>query len=530
LLAKGVVTTRERRWMAFSFGPTFRPAPGTQDPDPGLLASLAVAGKPGSQDTPSVLFDSDGYPVSIGPDDWGVVSALGLDNYSRLGRILGAGGTLAPPGAGDRALSGSVLNIGPPPPTSVALGSQPVAGIAPPDLADLTPFVAPQLAAQDSAGDQVSDPSAGLSLPPPALSVMGADPVTPAVVADTSSLTGPPTFSADPDPSGRAEFDRGGGGLLARRAQPAPVRQGDLGLFGQGPPATPAFRTLPAIPSLSPLMSLGLSGAQSAPAWAPRIGHPPPPLSYWTAALRDGDRGFSEAKARDDEVAYPSTIQEALRSGLDPLGLNHGLSALALLTEPAGHLVGGLFRPLLPDDPDHPGRRSLRDLIGDSIATLPTLAVGGAEAATDADVATEFPIGPYADLIRQLRGSGQQAHHLNQVAAYGASIPKDDGLAVGLRGNAFSGVGTPHYDFHASLENFWQQYRTGGALSGAKPTNADYDAALRAALQNAGLSQRQASQLAARAAAERAQLPELAPDQDVPRIPGRTGQSRGALR
>jgi hypothetical protein len=507
--------------MAFNFGSTFRPDPGAQGTDPGLLASLGIAGSPGSRDTPSVLFDSDGYPVSIGPDDWGVVNALGLDNYSRLGRILGAGGTPAPGETGDQPLKGAAPNVGPPPPASVALGSEPVAGIKPLDLAALTPFGPPQLSAQDGAGDL----AAGLSPPPQAASAMGAEPVTPVVTADTSLLTGPPSFAPDPDPPRRGDIDRGGGGLLAGRAQPAVTGRGGLGLFGPPPPA-PAFHLPQQIPSLSPLMALGLGGAQSAPAWAPRVGPPSPPPSYLTAALRDGDRGFREAKARDDEIAYPSTIHEAVQSGLDPLGVNHSLGALALLTEPAGHFVGGLLRPLIPDDPDHPGRRSLRDFIGDSIASLPALVVGGAEPAADADVASELPLGQYADLTRQLRGSGQQAHHLNQVAAYGASIPRDEGLAVGLRGNAFSGVGTPHYDFHASLEDFWQQYRPGGAMSGTTPTNADYDAALRAALQNAGLSQRQASQLGARAAAERAQFPELAPDQQVPRIPRRTGQSR----
>src|SRR5580700_9333826 len=178
--------------MAFSFGSTFRPDPGVQAADPGVLAGLGLAGSPGPRDGPSVLFDSDGYPVSIGPEDWGVVNALGLDNYSRLGRFLSAGGTQAPGETGDRALSGPAANIGPPPPTSVALGSRPVAGITPLDLAALTPFVSPQLSAQVSAGDQTSDPPAGLSPSPPAI---GADAGTPVAAADMSPLTGPPGFS-----------------------------------------------------------------------------------------------------------------------------------------------------------------------------------------------------------------------------------------------------------------------------------------------------------------------------------------------
>lgn len=509
--------------MAFSSGSTFRPDPGGPwYAAPSSLGNLGLDGPPAQQGA-SVLFDSDGYPISVGPDDWSVVNALGLDNYSRLGRMLAAGGAFAPGDPGDRAAGSAVPSLGAPPPIGVALGSRPVAGITPPDLTGLTPVVAPQLSAQGAASDQPSDPSVDLSPPPAATTATDANVVMPVATSDTSS---PIDLVADPDRRRRAEFDRGGGGRLAIGSRAAAAGQAGLDPFDPAPTTTPRFRPSAQVASLSPLMSLGLSGAQGAPPWAPLIGPPPPPLPYWTAALRDGDRGFREAKARHDEIFYPSTIQQAVQSGLDPLGVNHSLSSLALLTEPAGHFVGGLLRPLLPDDPEHPGRRSLRDFIGDSIANLPALAVGGAEAAEDADVAKELPIGQYADLTRQLRGSGQQAHHLNQVAAYGAHIPRDDGLAVGLRGNAFSGVGTPHYDFHASLEDFWQQYRTGGAASTTKPTNAEYDAALRTALQGAGLSRWQAGQLADRAAAERAQFPDLAPDEEVPRIPRRTGQSR----
>jgi hypothetical protein len=572
--------------MTFGYDPTSWLGGGAQaGAGPGGLISLGLESGPAPGNGPSVLFDSDGYPVSIGPDDWPYVSALGLDGYSRLGRMLGSAQGPGDADARTPASAEAAPNIARPPATSIAPESQPVVGTSPGDLASLTPFFGPQLSPQDGASDQASGPSAGLDPPPPPVTAMGAEAVSPVATADTSTLTGPPSFPVDADywaqpddsawriaqqtygaddlragfealigsnqlglaedgapiiyrgqrltlpdlssldPRTRAALDRAGGQRLAHIAQMASASQAPPDPFAQAPPWTAASQPpLPPDPSSSPFGSFDFNNAQSPPPGAPRIGPAPPPLPYLTAALRDGDRGWRDAQARYDETLYPSTIQQAIQSGLDPAGIGHGLSTLALLTEPGGHFVGGLLRPLLPDDPEHPGRRTLRDFVGDSIANLPALALGGGEAAEEADVADELPIGRYADLIRELRGSGEQAHHLNQVAAFGAHIPRDDGLAVGLRGNAFSGVGTPHYDFHASMEDFWQPYRDGAR--GTRPTNADYDTALRTALQRAGLSPRQASQLADGAAAERAQFPELAPDQQVPRVPRRTGQSR----
>lgn len=57
---------------------------------------------------------------------------------------------------------------------------------------------------------------------------------------------------------------------------------------------------------------------------------------------------------------------------------------------------------------------------------------------------------------------------LNQNAAFkrdnvgNAFIPDNDGAAVGMQGNAFTEPGTPHYEFHRALENFWNQYRASG--------------------------------------------------------------------
>jgi hypothetical protein len=136
------------------------------------------------------------------------------------------------------------------------------------------------------------------------------------------------------------------------------------------------------------------------------------------------------------------------------------------------------------------------------------------------------PVGEYGKLKKTLEGSGYQANHLNQNAAFskdttGTSIiPEDEGLSHALRGDAFNEPGTPHYKFHESLEGFWNQYRRGGALEGNRPTNAQYGKALEQALQSAEISPAEAAELAAKAAQQRAAY-NLRETDLVPRIPGR---------
>jgi hypothetical protein len=81
------------------------------------------------------------------------------------------------------------------------------------------------------------------------------------------------------------------------------------------------------------------------------------------------------------------------------------------------------------------------------------------------------PTNPYGELVAELKGMGLQANHLNQDAAFKSLIPQKKGVAVGMRGNAFTQIGTPHYEFHAELERFWASYRRGGVLEGLKPTS-----------------------------------------------------------
>jgi hypothetical protein len=133
---------------------------------------------------------------------------------------------------------------------------------------------------------------------------------------------------------------------------------------------------------------------------------------------------------------------------------------------------------------------------------------------------------PYGQLTRRLP-EGFQAHHLNQNAAFRKVIAAEDGIAVGMRGNAISQPGTPHYDFHQSLESFWSPYRPNGELFGKKPTNAMYGEAVQRALEAAGLSPEEASYLAGRAREQRVKYG-LAESAEVPHVPSRMNQGRTA--
>jgi hypothetical protein len=126
--------------------------------------------------------------------------------------------------------------------------------------------------------------------------------------------------------------------------------------------------------------------------------------------------------------------------------------------------------------------------------------------------------------LRNELAAGEQANHLNQNAAFRDIIPGNEGLSVGLRGNAFTKVGSPHYEFHRSLEGFWNQFRRDGARFGHWPTNAEYGQALEQALRAAGLSNADAATIAAQAAQQRAACG-LAPNAPVPRIPRKINQT-----
>jgi hypothetical protein len=157
-------------------------------------------------------------------------------------------------------------------------------------------------------------------------------------------------------------------------------------------------------------------------------------------------------------------------------------------------------------------------------ATEAALQAAKSAAGAPARAGEQIVTGPFGKLSGTLP-PGFQANHLNQGAVFNGFIPRDQGFSVGLRGNAFSDRDTPHYAFHQSLEQFWNQYRNGGSLYRSTPTNAKYGEAVRGALVAAGLPPERVSEFAAQAAAQRVAngLSETAP---VPRIPGRINQRR----
>jgi len=127
-------------------------------------------------------------------------------------------------------------------------------------------------------------------------------------------------------------------------------------------------------------------------------------------------------------------------------------------------------------------------------------------------------LAPYGEMKGTLP-EGFQANHLNQNAAYRDVIPTNEGLANSMEGNAITEPGTPHYDFHNSMEQFWDQYRRGGENFGLTPTNGEYGIALQQALEDAGYSAEDAANLTEQAAQQQIQYG-LTESDPVPRIPG----------
>lgn len=120
-----------------------------------------------------------------------------------------------------------------------------------------------------------------------------------------------------------------------------------------------------------------------------------------------------------------------------------------------------------------------------------------------------------------------QAHHLNQDAAFGKKtqvILRDDGLCVELTGNAFSDIGTQHYNAHETMEKFWNQYRKGGSKEGQAVSLDDYNRALLKSLKDANLSDLDAAYATARAMGQQRDNPKV--KKDVPKLPGKVNQKK----
>jgi RHS repeat-associated protein len=224
-------------------------------------------------------------------------------------------------------------------------------------------------------------------------------------------------------------------------------------------------------------------------------------------------------------------------SNLYAYGLNNPVSFKDPMGEAAvviliiGAVVLILLYPKFANAPGHGDPIYNNDPMGEMVGDIPSMVLGGVFlrglfgllGRCITPIARRLPkIGPYKELRKTLP-KGEQANHLNQNAAYRDVIPEDQGLAVGMRGNAFTEPGTPHYEFHKSLEKFWDQFRKGGSQAGTTPTNAQYDDALKEALKSGGFSGDEAAKLAREAASQRASHG-LKPGDPVPRVPGKMYQ------
>lgn len=213
-------------------------------------------------------------------------------------------------------------------------------------------------------------------------------------------------------------------------------------------------------------------------------------------------------KQRLDELMPPppeSAVQKASRAFWLTISDHHA--------DNAGEFFGGLANEVWNNLPGlEPALNDLPFLLSGQLAAR----ASPGEVLVDAE--------PYGDLVPELQGTGIQAHHLNQDAAYGSQIAYKSGLAVRLEGDALTQPGMAHFNFHSALEKFWAPYRS-GELKGEFPTNGQYGAALEDALGYAGASPRQAALWADQAARQRVAHGLLETDA-VPRIPGRLPQAR----
>ncbi len=131
-------------------------------------------------------------------------------------------------------------------------------------------------------------------------------------------------------------------------------------------------------------------------------------------------------------------------------------------------------------------------------------------------------IDTYKNMVKDPTVTGQ-AHHLSQDAAFRDVIPKQEGLSIELEGNAFTDIGSQHYNAHNSLEGFWNNYRKGGDFYGEMPTVGEYNRALYNSLGNAGISKMDSAYSVLEAFKQQRGFG-LSNTDFVPRIPGRINQ------
>jgi len=132
-----------------------------------------------------------------------------------------------------------------------------------------------------------------------------------------------------------------------------------------------------------------------------------------------------------------------------------------------------------------------------------------------------FVIDSYDNLSGDTSIEGQ-AHHLNQNAAYRDVIPSGQGISIKLRGNAFTEPGSEHYEAHAGLEPFWEEYRPAGSVP--PPSNLEYTKALADSLRASGKSEAEVRLAVSAAILQRVEYGALG-GMPVPRVPRRIYQT-----
>ena len=114
-------------------------------------------------------------------------------------------------------------------------------------------------------------------------------------------------------------------------------------------------------------------------------------------------------------------------------------------------------------------------------------------------------VGTYKKQTKSLKGTDYQAHHVNQAAMMKKTAPNysyNDGVTVPLIGNIRKDIGSPHYNAHATMEEFYNQYRKGGSKYGDIPTISDYNDATTKSLKDAGLTDSQVGEVMSATRAE----------------------------
>jgi hypothetical protein len=555
-------------WWPNPWPPRTRPVGGASYPydwtDPFINARAAAFGPLASAPAPSTAASLGAMalhpPIFLnnGPSSFpGNPSGTAWPQPFSPGGLFGAGSSAAVPILGTPGAS-YTLGLGPKLPALAQLDSPERSllssnpsfrfGLFGPDPDPTSPFADRTF----GAGDSATAPALGT---PGASYTLGLGPKLPLAQLDSPAATGllssDPSFRFGlfgPDPDPTSPFAEGTFGAGSSAAIPTttgtPGASYTLGLGPKLPPLSPFQSPVEASsPALDPLI-----GSADAPAAAlPRsvlFNHPPAP---WDLGAPERDLAGLDQSAQSlgpSELPISKSGQPIVPPRL-PTAHEQALYAARLLSP---NLVD-YFTKTLPPPPPFPSTPGKIPSLDNPYAVpaaleaatwllpearIPGMVAGAVErGATEAALQAAKAVADSPALIRaaeqlvtgrygSLEGTlppGFQANHLNQNKVYEGVIPEDEGLSVAMKGNILTQPGTPHYNFHKSLEQFWDQYRPGGSLQYKMPTNAEYGEAVRRALIASGFSPAQATDLAGQAAAQRAAYG-LSESADVPRIPG----------